>query len=246
MDRSAAPWRVLEGPEAGDSSDPDRSAPSSDEGTAGIPVPWLVAGAIAIMVALALVGVILASGTSPIIKVAGEDSGGAGAASPVGSADPGTGGELVVEVAGAVAHPGLYHLAPGARVADAITAAGGYGPRVDAARASARLNLAAHVADGDRIAVPSRDDPSPPPAGPAAGGNGGGTAAAPAAGVGPVDLNRATAAELDSLPGIGPVTAAKIIAAREERPFASVDDLRTRKLVGPSTFEKLHDLVVVR
>ena len=130
-------------------------------------------------------------------------------------------------------------------MADAITAAGGYGPRVDAARASAQLNLAAHVADGDRIAVPSRDDPSPPPAGPAAGGTGGGTAAAPA-GAGPIDLNRATAAELDSLPGIGPVTAAKIIAAREERPFASVDDLRTRKLVGPSTFDKLHDLVVVQ
>ena len=71
MDRSAAPWRVLEGPEAGDPSDPDRSAPSSDEGMAGIPVPWLVAGAIAIMVALALVGVILASGSSPIVKVAG-------------------------------------------------------------------------------------------------------------------------------------------------------------------------------
>ena len=219
--------------------------PSPDEGLAGIPVPWLVAGAIAIMVALALVGVILASGTSPIIKVAGEDGGGAGAPSPIGSTDPATGAELVVEVAGAVAHPGLYHLEPGARVADAITAAGGYGPRVDAARAAAQLNLAAHVADGDRIAVPSRDDPSPPPAGPAVGGTGGGTAAAPA-GAGPIDLNRATAAELDSLPGIGPITAAKIIAAREEKPFASVDDLRTRKLVGPSTFEKLRDLVVVR
>jgi len=102
------------------------------------------------------------------------------------------------------------------------------------------------VADGDRIVIPSRDDPSAPPAGPVAGGTGGSSTAGGGSVSGPIDLNRATAAELDSLPGIGPITAAKIIAAREEKPFASVDDLRTRKLVGPSTFEKLRDLVVVR
>jgi competence protein ComEA len=246
VDRSTAPWRVLEDPVADHPSDDDRSASSSDEGLAGIPVSWLVAGAIAIMIALALVGVILASGSSPIVKVLADDGGGTGAASPIGSADAAAGAELVVEVAGAVAHPGLYHLPPGGRVADAITAAGGFGPRVDAARAAAQLNLAAHVADGDRILVPSRDDPSPPPGGPVIGGAGGGAAPAGGAAAGPVDLNRATAAELDALPGIGPVTAAKIIAARQERPFASVDDLRTRKLVGQSTFEKLRSLVVVR
>lgn len=256
MDRSSAPWRVLEAPDdemppAGRDEAPADTA-AATAGVLGIPVPWLVACATVVMVTVAFVGVMLAGSGTPIVRVAGGDPTTSDGPDPSGPAEAGAGGELVIEVAGAVAHPGLYRLVPGQRVADAIAAAGGYSPRVDAGRATAALNLAARLADGDRIMVPSRDDPSPPAGaggdGPAGGPSTGstGTGAAQGTGTGPVDLNRATSAELDALPGIGPVTAAKIIAAREERPFASVDDLRTRKLVGPAVFEKLRTLVVVR
>jgi len=149
--------------------------------------------------------------------------------------------DIVVDVSGAVARPGVYRLPVGARIADALAAAGGYGPRVAADRAAAELNLAALVHDGDRILVPSRDDIAPgssrTPIGAGASGKPGGSL---------IDLNHATAEELDSLPGIGPVTADKIIASREEKPFASIDELRERSLVGQKTFDKLRPLITVR
>ncbi len=256
MDRNATPWRALEAPSPTDQTTPASAPGGFSPDLAGVPVPWVVGGAAIVMVGLALAGVLLVGGGSP--QVAVPSSVGGGSADPGGSlsaADSSFGrGEVIVEVAGAVVHPGVYRLGAGQRVADAIAAAGGYGPRVDATRATARLNLAARLADGDRVLVPSRDDPagdaSPPTT--AGGstadgsGSGGGGGAGGSTATGPIDLNRATATELDSLPGIGPVTAAKIIAARTDQPFTAVDDLRTRKLVGPSTFEKLRDLVTVR
>jgi competence protein ComEA len=237
LDDHAPAWRVFDATPA-----PQPVAP----GDATAPPPRLadrfrqlkppVLGAIAGAVALALLAAVVAVAGIPGPGSADEPDEGLAAL----ASDGALAGKVVVSVTGAVAHPGVYHLDPGARVADAIAAAGGYGPRVAAARVDADLNLAAVVRDGDRIAVPSRDDPSPgPPSRNGANSTGG-------SGETLIELNGATAAELDSLPGIGPATAAKIIASREEQPFASVDDLRGRKLVGAATFEKLRALVTVR
>ena len=150
---------------------------------------------------------------------------------------------VVVEVGGAVTRPGVYRLPAGSRVADAVAAAGGFGPRVDVEGADRALNLAALVRDGDEIHVPARGETG---ASAAAGGGGrrGWRRGRPAS-AGLIDLNRATAEQLDTLPGIGPATAAKIIAAREERPFASLDDVRDRKVVGAATLAKIQALVTV-
>jgi competence protein ComEA len=173
---------------------------------------------------------------------AGSDGAGSTDAGAAGASGPAT---LVVEVAGAVARPGLYHLAAGSRVADAIAAAGGYGPRIDISRATAELNLAARIADGDKVIVPSRDDPVAQAGGGGSPASSAGPTKAPAR-TGPVDLNTATAEELDALPGIGPVTLAKIIASRTQERFRAVSDLRTRKLVGAAEYAQIEKLVTVR
>ncbi len=235
-----APWRVVEAvePVAGP-SEPDR-----EQGAL-----WprgVVAVGVALTVALALGAFLIAgSGPQPVVSVglaASPDVGGSGETQAVGS--PGTtemsADLLVVDVGGAVLNPGLYRLSNGSRVADALAAAGGYGPRVDTARAAEAINLAERLTDGAKVRVPSRDDP------PAAGATAGAPGSSGGGPPGPIDLNAASAAQLDSLPGIGPVTAAKIIAARERRPFRSVNELRDRKLVGQATFAKLEGLVTVR
>jgi competence protein ComEA len=147
--------------------------------------------------------------------------------------------DLVVDVQGAVARAGVHTLPAGSRVADAIAAAGGYAASVDIAAASRQLNLAEKLVDGAQIRVPMLgDEPQAgTPTTPSELGSGSGGAL--------IDLNSATAEELDTLPGIGPVTAAKIIDARSEAPFAAVDELLARGVVGASTFDKIKDLVTV-
>jgi competence protein ComEA len=241
MDESTAPWRALEDPAA-----PGQQASGPEADGRSRPPTWVLTAlsgaAILILLAFWLAassshGAIVVEGASLAVESAIGDRG----SSPEPGSTGAVGKQLVVDVQGAVVRPGVIHLPAGSRVGDAIEAAGGFGPRVAAERVGRELNLAALLRDGDQILVPSRDD-STIPAG--AGGGGGSSGASP--GTGPIDLNRATATELDALPGIGPVTANKIIAARDERPFASVDELRSRKVVGAATFDKIKDLVVVR
>jgi competence protein ComEA len=138
---------------------------------------------------------------------------------------------LVVHVVGAVRRPGLYRLANGARIADALRRAGGATRRADLSL----VNLAAPVSDGTQVVVPRRV--------PAVATGGGEGAAASTAG-GPVHLNTATVDQLDELPGVGPVTAQKIVDWREQHgAFSSVDDLDAIPGIGPARLEQLRELV---
>lgn len=146
---------------------------------------------------------------------------------------------IVVHVGGAVAEPGVRELEEGARVQDAVDAAGGF------AEGAARdeLNLARVLVDGEQIVVPSLEE-ADATAGAVSDGGGGATGASSAGGK--VNLNRATAAELDALPGVGPSTAEKIVADREANgPFRTVEDLKRVSGIGDKKFADLADLVCV-
>jgi competence protein ComEA len=155
---------------------------------------------------------------------------GAGAAEQRAGAEP-VAGELRAEPAPRlVVHVGLYRLANGARIADAVRRAGGATRRADLSL----VNLAAPVSDGTQVVVPRRVPP-------AATGTGEAGAAAPS---GPLHLNTATVEQLDELPGVGPVTAQKIVDWREQHgAFSSVDDLDAIPGIGPARLEQLRELV---
>jgi competence protein ComEA len=166
------------------------------------------------------------------------------------AAPPDATGEVTVHVAGAVAAPGVVVLPAGARVTDAIEAAGGLLPDAD----PSRVNLARPVADGEQLLVLREgEEPPPPVAGssvdPAAGGASPGAssgASSAAGGDGRVDVNTATVEQLETLPGVGPAIAGRIVQHREQHgPFRTPGDLRDVSGIGEKRFQDLADLVTV-
>jgi competence protein ComEA len=194
----------------------------------GVP-PWLTverrrAIAVALLGAVVLIVAVrhLASARAPSAATA------QAAAALVTAPAPAPSKLLVVHVVGAVRRPGLYRFSQGSRVADAVRRAGGATRHADLTA----INLAAEMADGLQVVVPRRQAPGAP------------AAAGPEAPAGPVHLNTATLEQLDALPGVGPVTAQKILDYRTENGgFTSVDDLDAVSGIGPARLDSLRDLV---
>ena len=201
---------------------------------------------------LALAGVALAAvalGVGAWLAIAGSATPTAGpgpsSLAAFGSADPlpsvaASSSEMLVDVQGAVARPGLVRLPPDARVADAIAAAGGYTDSADLLAAASSINLAQPLSDGAQVFVPIQGVAGAAPGGGAGTGSGG-----DGAGGGLVNLNTASPEALEALPGIGPVTVQKIVAARQERPFATLDELLERGVMHSGQLEDIRDLVTL-
>jgi competence protein ComEA len=251
MNEALPRWRTFGTPAVPPPTGSGAQAPASPAGerpTAGLPgFLALVLGGAAGGAAAALLGVALlvpaasSDGGMALTGSAMPASGGVGsdlpaevdaAWEPAVVADAAA-GVIVVDVGGAVLEPGLHELSEGDRVADAIAAAGGYGARVDLAATTGTLNLAEPLVDGSKVVVPELGTD--------------GTDGTVVSGVddGRIDLNTADQAALESLPGIGPVTAGKILAARSEQPFAAAEELLDRGIVGESVYEDIVELVRV-
>ncbi|MGE2719698.1 ComEA family DNA-binding protein [Mycolicibacterium celeriflavum] len=224
------------------------AAVRADPGRAGV----LALGGVGLLAVLVTVFVLLRDDTPAVAAAKLPPVQMVSSASPTpGAASPAPGGPVVVSVVGLVHKPGLVTLADGARIADALTAAGGPLDGADLVG----LNMARRIADGEQIVVGIAPPPGEPPAMGSSVGTGGaapapantpspGDGGSPAGGT--VDLNTATVEQLDTLPGIGPVTAAAIVAWRDANGrFTSVDQLGDVDGIGPARLEKLRDLVHV-
>jgi competence protein ComEA len=200
-------------------------------------VGWVVAALVAVLLGARLLG---SGGDDPPAPVSVDPAAAAPRAEgapPTGA--PGVGGpgsELMVQVAGEVARPGVYRVPAGSRVTDAVTRAGGLTRRAD----QAGVNLVARVQDGQQVVVPRRG------AGGAVGGAtaGAGSGGAAGAATGPVSLSSATVAQLDTLDGIGPTLAQRIVEYRQAHGgFSSIDQLRQVDGIGEKRFAALKKAV---
>ena len=146
--------------------------------------------------------------------------------------------QIIVDISGAVKNPGVYSLPAGSRFGEALEAAGGVQPdKVDSEYLSKQINLASEVRDGQKIYIPFQGD---------------NLATIPASGIGSepasvyltnlISVNTASSSQLDSLPGVGPATSAKIIAAR---PYGSLEELVSKKAVSQSVYEKIKTLITL-
>lgn len=196
----------------------------------------LAAAAVGLLLAVGLVVLLLRPPAGAAPEVTLPRAGTAADPAPTTTTAPPA---VVAHAAGAVRAPGVYHLEPGARAADLVAAAGGAAPDADLQQ----LNLAAPVTDGQRVYVPRVGEVvAPPAAGPA----GPGDSASGSPEGGPVNLNTATAEQLEELPGVGPAIAAAIIDERDRRGrFAAVEDLLDVRGIGDARLEQLRDLVTV-
>lgn len=143
---------------------------------------------------------------------------------------------LSVDISGAVVKPGVYQLKDGSRIEEAVSAAGGFSETANKEYISKYLNLAQKLSDGSKVYIPTEGESVPQ-------GFAGAGAAAGIAGVqSKVNINTASQSEIEALPGIGPVTAAKIVSLR---PYQTLEDLLNKKAVSRSVFEKIKDVLTL-
>ena len=244
-------------PEPADLEDPESWRARVEHLRAALPARWtpmfgltalLVVGGVVVLVVGAWLA--LRSPAAPVpVELPRAGASGAPAAPGTAAGGPtGASGDIsatvTVAAAGAVARPGIYVVPSKSRVADVVAAAGGTLPEADLDQ----VNLAAKVADADRVFVPRQGQPVPPLVGGGSGGGGatGGGSAPGGSKDNPLDLNTATAEQLDALPGVGPATAQAIVSYRSEHGrFKSVNELLDVRGIGPAKFDALRTLVRV-